>query len=161
MFRLTLLRHAKSAQGDGKISDIQRTLNQRGRHDAALMGRVCAEKLPPPGIILASSAQRVRETLDLFLAQWTAVNREVDYTDDLYLASSVDLQKLIRQHSGQDSHLFICGHQPTLGELAYWLCADFDSDIPTTAVLSILFPSGGMERNAGKMDFYASPRNYT
>ncbi|RLW70428.1 MAG: hypothetical protein B6D68_00845 [spirochete symbiont of Stewartia floridana] len=125
------------------------------------MGRVCAEKLPTPDIILASPAQRVRETLKLFFGQWTAVNREVVYADALYLASPEELRKLILKHAGHNSHLFICGHQPTLGELASWLCGDCDSDMPTTAVLSLLFSSGGMERNAGQLDFYASPRDYT
>ena len=66
MHRLILLRHGK-AERSAPGGDIARRLTDRGRNDAALMGRVLAERDLIPDVALVSAAARTQET-------WAAVS---------------------------------------------------------------------------------------
>jgi phosphohistidine phosphatase len=59
MKSLTLLRHAKSERDSPDGSDFARSLNERGRADAARMGEEMRELGLGYELVLASRAQRV------------------------------------------------------------------------------------------------------
>ena len=67
---LILLRHAKSAWDNPSLADFARPLSSRGRKAAPLIGAYLARHGLVPDLVLASSAQRVIETLDLVSAGW-------------------------------------------------------------------------------------------
>ena len=70
-----LLRHAKSDWSDGSLDDFDRPLNKRGRATAEAMGPVirgCNFDR-----VLASSAKRVRETVEL------AGLKDVEFREDM------------------------------------------------------------------------------
>ena len=115
--RLLLLRHAKSDWHQA-VSDRERPLNARGRRDAACVGRwIAASGLAAPGLILASPARRVRETLALLLpaAGWEAVDRILE--DALYLASEAELLGRIRSLPDECESVMLVGHNPGLEDL--------------------------------------------
>ena len=62
MKTLTLLRHAKAERDSPDGSDFARSLNERGRRDAARMGRGNARLGLRFDWVLASPARRVVET---------------------------------------------------------------------------------------------------
>lgn len=160
MNRLTILRHAKSSWDHTGLQDKQRPLNERGRHDAPLMGRICSKRLPVPDLILVSSAQRTRETAALFLEAWGLHDAEAQVSDYFYLAGREDWVDAVRPLADSAEHLLICGHQPGLGDLAYWLCSDFREEVPTGAVISFTGLEGGLWENSGTLDYYDCPRNH-
>ena len=65
MRQLLLLRHAKSSWKDSTLSDHERPLNKRGRAAARSMGELVARRGLLPDLILASSAVRVSETIEI------------------------------------------------------------------------------------------------
>ena len=67
MRRLMLLRHAKSDWSVAGARDHDRALNARGREAAPKMGDYMARHALVPDLIIASTARRVSETLDLVL----------------------------------------------------------------------------------------------
>ena len=61
---LDLVRHAKSSWDDPTLADHDRPLNDRGRHDAPMMGRRLHERGFAPDVILSSTAARAQATAD-------------------------------------------------------------------------------------------------
>ena len=66
MKKLFLIRHAKSSHDDLKMKDIDRTLNNRGKEDAPMMGKILKEKGVKPDLIFSSPAVRALETAKFF-----------------------------------------------------------------------------------------------
>jgi len=62
MKTLLLIRHAKSSWENPYLSDFDRPLNKRGKHDAPLMGGILKEKNMIPDTIYSSPAVRALET---------------------------------------------------------------------------------------------------
>lgn len=116
MHMLHLLRHAKSGWKED-VDDHQRRLSRRGR-DAA---RHVAETLPAAvgdlDLVLASSALRTRETLDLVLAGFAPRPRTL-VEDQLYLASAERLLERLRRLPEDVGNVLVIGHNPGLHELA-------------------------------------------
>ncbi len=68
--RLIIMRHAKSDWANANLTDHDRPLNARGRRTAPLMAEHLAAQCVLPEVIVASTAVRVQETLELLLGCW-------------------------------------------------------------------------------------------
>lgn len=156
--RLTLLRHAKSSWKDTELADIDRPLNKRGRRDAKIMGAACAGRMTPPEIALISPAKRVDETIELFFEAWMVAKPTIIKVDELYQAGMADWIKTVKSYSGEARHLLACGHQPSLGDFAAWLCKEAIGELPTATAISILFLDGQLDENTGNLDFVVRPK---
>ena len=117
MRRLFLLRHAKASRDEAGIRDQDRPLTERGREDAARIGRFMNEEVYVADLVLCSTSARTRETLELVLPQLN-VQPTVQYLDELYLASAEAIFALIRRTSDATGSLMIVGHNPGLEECA-------------------------------------------
>ena len=65
--QLLLLRHAKSSWGDPDLDDHTRPLSERGSRVADVMASFLAAKNLSPDLVLCSTAERTRRTLDPIL----------------------------------------------------------------------------------------------
>jgi phosphohistidine phosphatase len=135
-----LLRHAKSAVGDGSEPDHERPLNARGRHAADRIGEFLATR-DLPQLVLCSSARRTRETLDR-VQQQLRTELEVSIEPDLYLASSAALLDCIRSLPDDVERVMLVGHNPGIGELAERLARHGLAAL--RAELSEKFPTGAL-----------------
>lgn len=106
-----LMRHAKSDWGHAMLSDHDRPLNERGRRDAPRMARWLAQRGCLPDLILASTANRVRQTIEGLLSVWTH-QPLVLTSPSLYLASPTT----IREHLLCDA-ILPDGHRPRVAML--------------------------------------------
>jgi phosphohistidine phosphatase len=116
MHMLHLLRHAKSSWKDN-VEDHQRGLSRRGREAAHRVGEHLPIAVGPLDLVLASSALRTRQTLDLVLAGYSARPRLL-VEDDLYLASAERLLQRLRSLAEEDRNVLVIGHNPGLNDLA-------------------------------------------
>ncbi len=139
---------------------MQRPLNDQGRQDAALMGTVCSENIPPPEILLVSMADRALQTVDIFLNHWPSAKPSIIHDEGLYLAGRDELCQCVQDHGEGETHIMICAHQPGIGKLASWLCLELTHDVPTMAVISILLEGELSGQGTGKLDFYGYPKGY-
>ncbi|WP_336986917.1 SixA phosphatase family protein [Altererythrobacter aquiaggeris] len=114
MKTLGLLRHAKSDWDDLAKRDFDRGLNARGRRGAALMGRHVAGQEIVWAQVLASPAERVRQTIAEALP-----DADVTWDQRVYLASSATLMELIREAGGDNDTLLLVGHNPGLQDLIF------------------------------------------
>jgi phosphohistidine phosphatase len=147
--RLLLLRHAKSSWSEPNAADFDRPLNERGRNSAPTVGRKLREEKITVDWILASTARRVQETLELLLPAW-GWSGQIHWDRQLYLASpETTLQNLSALAEEQWQTILVVGHNPGLSQLSAQLSGE-SIDLPT-AGLAIL--------NGPDMDWPTSLRN--
>jgi phosphohistidine phosphatase len=138
---LLLIRHAKSDWGSRSLSDHERPLNDRGRRDAARMGRWIADHGVTPREVLCSNATRTRETLDLMLPAWSPPPH-LSYRRDLYHAAPEAM--LAALGKAEADCVALVAHNPGIGLLAGKLARKEPGharweDYPTCAVAVLTF----------------------
>ena len=109
---LILWRHAEAQDAE---PDLARELTPRGRKQAERMAQWLRAQLPERHLVLASPAQRTRQTADAM---------GTDYRVDRNLAPDVDVAHYLAASAwpegpeGCSGTVVLVGHQPTLGRLA-------------------------------------------
>jgi phosphohistidine phosphatase len=113
---ILVMRHAKSSWADPGMQDFDRPLNKRGRHAAPRMGRKLLEEELHVDVILASTARRVQQTLELLVAAWGS-RAPVLASRELYLASRETLLRQLRSLDHDWRRVLLIAHNPGLEEL--------------------------------------------
>lgn len=139
MKTLGLFRHAKSDWDDPRARDFDRTLNDRGRRGAALMGRHIIEHGIKWERILASPAVRVTQTIEVAM-QAANVKAPVRWDRRIYLASSPTLIDLLREQEGDPASILMVGHNPGLEDVIFDLVPD-DGSSPLRDIVEEKFPT--------------------
>lgn len=166
--RLILLRHAKSAWDNPSLADFDRPLSNRGRKAAPLVGAYLARRRMVPGVVLASSAKRVLETLDLVCAGWQT-KPTVRKLKSLYLATPREMLRRLQAIGREPDCVMLVGHNPGIADLANWLCshgkaehrADLARKFPTGAVAVIEFDVedwADADAESGHLIDFATPK---
>jgi len=133
MKTLLLMRHAKSSWNNARLSDYERPLNERGRHDAPRMGELLRREGLIPDLIIASSAKRAATTAEL-VALELSLDSDIRYTEKLYLAEPNAYITLARQLDNEIETLLMVGHNPGVQELVEWLTGE--EEMMSTAALA-------------------------
>ena len=115
------------------MGDFDRPLNDRGRSSAQVMGHKLHSQKMFADVVLASTAARVRETLDLLLPAWKW-NGPVLWEKSLYLASPETLLNHLAALDNTWHTAMIVGHNPGLSELVAQLSGN-STDLPTAAIV--------------------------
>jgi phosphohistidine phosphatase len=115
--RLLLLRHAKTEPAGPGIDDHARALMPRGSEDAPKLGRYIADKGYTPAFIVASTAARTMQTVELVNEALKGTQR-IDYLEALYLAEPDVILSIIRLAPDKMESLMVVGHNPGLERLA-------------------------------------------
>lgn len=139
--RLILLRHAKSAWDNPSLADLDRPLSSRGRKAAPLVGAYLARRRMVPGLVLASSAKRAVETLELVCAGWQ-VKPTVRKLKSLYLATPREMLRRVQAVGREPDCVMLIGHNPGIADLASWLCSHGKAE--HRANLGRKFPTGAV-----------------
>lgn len=172
MRRLILLRHAKTETDAPSGHDHDRRLDDRGRSDAAEIGRWIGRNPPFPDLVLVSTAVRARQTWDLV---WEAMQDrvpapEVEIVDDIYGAEPTQLLRMVRMASASDpNRLMLVGHNPGMHELALMLAGNGDKaarkaleeNLPTSGLAVLDFDTDDWTEVAfrrGKLALFVSPK---
>jgi phosphohistidine phosphatase len=142
MHTLYLLRHAKSSWADQALPDRERPLAKRGRRDAERIAKHLLRLEIAPELVLCSSAERTRETLEL-LRPALAAPSTVSLEAELYAASAAELLERIRAVPEAVASLMVIGHNPGLQELALSLVSigaelgRLEAKFPTAALATL------------------------
>lgn len=149
--QLILLRHAKSDWFTNAGSDHDRPLSDRGRRDAPRVGAWLSDHGYQPGMVLCSTAERARETLDLVMqgAEWPDI--EVDYLSGLYLASESKILECAMDALIETDSAMIVGHNPGMDYALTRLCPHAQPDanykLMTTAAFAVIGVDNEMLEN--------------
>ena len=116
MQRLILMRHAKAEKASASGRDHDRPLSDRGRADAAAMGRALAARGMRPDLALVSPAARTRQTWDLLHDAFG----DVQVRDDapLYNGSAETLRRFVEAGEEEAGCLMVVAHNPGIHLLA-------------------------------------------
>lgn len=135
MKTLLLMRHGKSSWKDDKLSDHKRPLKKRGRKDSKRMAKVMSSNDLIPDLILSSSAERAKETVEIIVENLEYKNKIV-YSDELYMGEPQDFIKVLTALKDDYNTVLIVGHNPGLE--AYLQIIDGEIEALPTAGLGQL-----------------------
>ena len=172
MRRLMLLRHAKTESDAPSGRDQDRRLDNRGRHDAAEIGRFVGRNPPFPDLVLVSHAVRAHQTWEI---AWEAMKElapapQVELTPELYGADVSQLLETVRNASVSDpKRLMLVGHNPGMHELAFALAGSGDAagrealadNLPTAGLAILDFDIDdwtGVRIRRGRLELFVSPK---
>ncbi len=107
---LILWRHAEA---EDTTPDLKRVLTKRGLKDAVLMAEWLHGQLPPETRVIASPAERTKQTAQALVTDFEIVKA---------LAPGKGVEDLLAAvgwpDAGNDHTVLVVGHQPTLGQAA-------------------------------------------
>ena len=138
MKTLLILRHAKSSWSNQNLSDFERPLNERGRHDAPRMGRWIKHQNLTPELIISSAAERALTTAEL-VALASGYDDELKVTRQFYLASPGAYIGALRRLPDGYTRVMVVGHNPGMEDLVEALTGQ-STGMPTAAVACIELP---------------------
>jgi phosphohistidine phosphatase len=141
MKTLYLVRHAQAHPGDGSRPDRERTLDHRGEHDAAAMGRRWAGRLVAPERIVSSPARRALATAQAVAGGFGRPAGEVAVDARLYEATVDDLIAVVEALDDRCERVMLVGHNPGLSELAQHFSRDVPP-LPTCGLVALTFEAG-------------------
>ena|SRR5437868_4262901 len=148
MKRLSILRHAKSSWDDAGLDDFNRPLNERGWKSARLIGRELERRRLRFDVVLASTAARVRETIDGVQDKFDFA-APIRFEPSIYEAGEATLLELVRSLPDDIRAPLIVGHNPGLERLVSGLTRDDDKGLrrrvagkfPTAALAILELPA--------------------
>jgi len=132
MKNLLLMRHGKSSWKNENLTDHERPLKKRGRKDSKLMAMEIENRDIIPDLILASTAQRTRETVDVII-DTLYHNIELIYSDELYMGGPQDFINVLKQQAKDYNTVMIVAHNPGLAIFLDTYSEVFE-DLPTAAL---------------------------
>jgi len=154
---LYLLRHAKSSWKDFSLSDFDRPLNKRGKHDAPFMAEKMREKGIQPDSIISSPAKRAKRTAKIFS---DILEVPLFLESKLYEADVNEVLWIIQKAFETQDTVMIVGHNPELTLLNDVLCDKEIFNIPTAGIVALSFDTYLIQENKGKQLFFDYPKIY-
>ena len=139
MKHILFVRHAKSDWSDGTLSDYNRPLNDRGRHDAPLMARHLASIGLSPSFILSSPANRALSTAKLFAQELGLKESEIATDETLYESFTAQLMEAIKTLPDAHDTAAIFSHNPAISSAIAQFAEDYIGNVPTCGIGVISF----------------------
>jgi phosphohistidine phosphatase len=140
MKTLLLLRHAKSSWCDSQLTDFDRPLAKRGKHDAPLIGSLLAERGVLPDLVLCSPAKRAAATMELVSRAAAITGESLVFDRRLYEADCDSLLRIVHELDDCYCRVMLCGHNPGLAEFCDFLLPETLDSLPTCALVVMTFP---------------------
>lgn len=119
MYRLIIMRHAKSSWDSDALDDHSRPLNARGRADAPRMGARLVELGWQPDTVLSSDSMRTTETYERLSVAFDTPPT-VRFTRALYHAGIRQLQPVLAELGDESTTVMVLGHNPGWSAAASW-----------------------------------------
>ena len=153
---LIVLRHAKAETGLHK-ADIDRTLAERGRRDAAATGDWLRARGLVPSYVLCSTAARTRETLQELAFDGVRTSFE----SGIYDNDPDTLLDLVREAPEDAPTVLLVGHNPSVHSFVHDLTGDAPREFPTCALAVVELPDGwaDVRHGAGTLGTARTPKD--
>ena len=160
MKTLLLLRHAKSSWEDTGLRDFDRPLNERGLKAAPLIGREMKRRKLQPELIVSSTAQRARQTIEL-VTKAAGLTAKVRFDERIYDASARRLFEIVAEFEQELDGVLMVGHNPGFEQLASLLTGE-NQQLKTASLACIEL---GLEKwqavapGIGKLKWIVDPKS--
>jgi phosphohistidine phosphatase len=124
VLRLTLLRHGHAENRHPSGEDFQRRLDDLGRTEVDASARQLATAGLVPDLVLASPAQRTRDTAARLVLQAALVKVPLRFEPGIYNATLTRLVSIVAATPARIRHLLLVGHNPGISEFANVVAGD-------------------------------------
>ncbi|MFY8166321.1 MAG: SixA phosphatase family protein [Sediminibacterium sp.] len=159
MKNLILMRHAKAEKDSVKASDFERDLEERGKKDALFMAQLLGKTKFIPAQIVASPANRTKQTASIVSKELKVKNLELD--SNIYEADISDLMHVLREFDDQFKQILLVGHNPSITGIVGYLTQSFVEHIPTSGIVVVELPAltwKQIQNRTGKVLWHQSPK---
>lgn len=164
MKTILLLRHAKSDRDNLVLADYERPLAKRGLKDAPRMGAVLSSFELVPDRILASPAQRAKETAEL-AAEACGYKKAIEWHEAFYGGNAEDLIAALQRLPNSVEQVLLVGHNPTMEETVSALITGDEGQpiitMPTAGLACLQVDIGDwaeLEPGEGVLQWFLIPR---
>jgi phosphohistidine phosphatase len=156
MKTLLIIRHAKSSWDNASISDIDRPLNDRGRHDAPVMARRLIKAGARIDLFVSSPAKRARQTAESFIREFGKKEKEIRFVPELYHAAVQTFKEVVAGLKNDYDSAAIFSHNPGITAFVNTLTSVRLDNMPTCAVFAVTSPAEdwGQFQSAGPVFWF-------
>ena len=159
MFRLLLIRHAKSSWKDSTLADIDRPLNPRGERDAPEMASRLKKSKENISLVVSSPAVRAQGIAQLVA---TELDVQLEIMDDFYTFSANVFLKALLVLPSEFNRIAVVGHNPAITESANYLAGEDIVNVPTSGVVALTCNVNSwseLQADSCVMDYFDYPKN--
>ena len=135
MKTLILVRHAKSSWTDASVSDFDRKLNDRGKHDAPVMAKRLAARELTIDAFISSPAKRAKKTAEIFTVEFK--NIDIQLIPQLYEASLQTWFAVIENLDDQYNTVAVFAHNPAITDFVNAMDVFPVFNIPTCGIYAL------------------------
>ncbi len=157
-----ILRHAKSDWSNLYLPDFDRELNERGLHDAPMMGKRLLDRKIPVEHILSSSAKRATQTAQAVASEIGFHLNAIEYSEHLYHASPETMSEhMTTINNDINSVLMVC-HNPGITYFVNQQCGHITDNVPTCGMIAFELDTDDWSQfltAKRKFIFYDFPKN--
>ncbi|HEX6181336.1 MAG TPA: histidine phosphatase family protein [Chitinophagaceae bacterium] len=139
MKTIIIVRHAKSSWDDHTLSDYDRPLNERGKHDAPVMAERLLKKQPAIQAFISSPAKRARKTAAIFAKAYGLDKDDVQLKEELYLAPESVFYNVIGQLPESVKSIAVFAHNPGVTDFVNTLTDVRIDNVPTCAMFAVSY----------------------
>lgn len=163
MKSLILVRHAKSSWDSPGLSDKERPLNNRGKHDAPMMGKLLNKLGLKADLIISSPAKRARQTAKRIAKEIGYKEEDIQVDNNLYMAGIEDFNNVIGSVKDKINTLFVFSHNYGITDFANYISNSDIDNIPTCGIVRIDLEIDSwrkIKNEKGKLIFFEYPKKY-
>lgn len=161
MRTIYLVRHAKSSWAEPGLSDMERSLNKRGKHDAPKMGSLLYAKGERPQLLVSSPAKRAYSTAKRIAKELDYPAKDIIKDERLYMADVEDFYSVIKNTEENIERLMIFSHNYGITYFANLISGSNIDNIPTCGVVRVDFDTNSwkdVEEQKGKLIYFEYPK---
>lgn len=137
MKTLLLIRHAKSSWNNAVLSDFERPLNERGKHDAPIMAKRIKEKKIKIDAFVSSPAKRSKKTAEIFMHEFDLKGKKLALVPSLYEASLNNFYSAVENLEDKYDTVALFAHNPGITDFINSLVSAPIHNMPTCAVYAL------------------------
>jgi phosphohistidine phosphatase len=137
MKTLILIRHAKSSWDNTILTDFERPLNERGKHDAPQMAKRLKERKIEIDLFISSPAKRARKTAEIFMHEFGLKEKNLLTISGLYDASVEIFLEVVNDIKDKNQSVALFAHNPGITDFINLLECYPVYDMPTCGVFAL------------------------
>jgi len=137
MKTLLLIRHAKSNWDNAHLTDMERPLNDRGRHDAPIMAQRLIRANIKMDLFVSSPARRAKTTAGFFIHEFGRKESEILILPELYHASVQVFKEVVSGLNKSAGSAAIFSHNPGITAFVNTLTSVRLDNMPTCGIFAV------------------------
>ena len=137
MKTLLLIRHAKSRWDSSAATDAERPLNERGKHDAAMMAKRLKKNKVHIDQFISSPAKRAKKTAIYFMDEYDRKEKDLVLVPELYEASVKHFFSVVGLLEDDNNVVALFSHNPGITDFANRLTDVKTDNMPTCSIFAV------------------------